>query len=138
MLVVKHGLRHILFEADSLQTEFIIGNISFAVGIWLWTPSAHGYFRPGMGLNLLDSPNQPELWGIMLLLSGVLKILGTMSGVLLPRRISCFVALFVWSFLALRISEPVGAWGHFSLAILLSGILAFINFLLLLRLKAQA
>jgi len=84
----------ILLRSDTEYTEFILGIISFLTGIWLFLPFCHPYFIGTMG-----QAAKPEVWGTMLVFSGVTKFIGVLRGRLGLRQVSCFLALLVWWFL---------------------------------------
>lgn len=71
-----------------------MGVISFLTGIWLFMPYCHSHFVGALG-----HAAKPEVWGTMLVSSGLTKFVGVLRGRLGLRQTSCFLALIVWWFL---------------------------------------
>jgi hypothetical protein len=94
MKLVKH-IGNIIFRTDTEYTEFLLGMVSIITGIWLFIPFAETYFQRGLG-----SAAKPELWGTLLLFSGLTKFIGVLRGRLSFRQTSCLIATFVWVFIS--------------------------------------
>ncbi len=91
----KSKLIHILFGTETEFAEMFMGIVSIVIGIWLWTPAAHPGFSAYNATHML-----PEIWGILLIISGTMKLWGIYDSRLAFRKFSCLLATWVWGFVA--------------------------------------
>lgn len=95
MHAIKGRLNELLLATSTEYAELLLGVLSTFTGIWLFFPVCHTGFCPWQLERCL-----PETWGVMLLLSGILKLYGVFSMGRLTRLISAGIATLVWLCLA--------------------------------------
>jgi hypothetical protein len=88
-------ISELLLTTSTEYAELLLSVLSTLAGIWLLLPVCHVGFHPWQLKHCI-----PECWGIMLLLSGLLKLYGVFQAVFRVRQISCGLATLVWLFLA--------------------------------------
>ncbi len=124
----RHPILDFLLCADTRYAELLLGLISFIVGIWLCTVNAHQVFP----LQKVTH-HVPELWGIALIISGMLKIVGVFRSGMMLRKVSCLVASFVWIFLTCSFYQ---ATLHSVMLIgIVTGLMAFYNAVIYIKLS---
>lgn len=93
-------LCQLLFKSNTEYAELLLGATSLLMGFWLTLPLVHVSFMPFIVDNGI-----PELWGAVLMVSGILKLIGVFYEVLLIRKISCMLATLVWLCLTLTLLD---------------------------------
>lgn len=97
---------YIILQSSTEYAEFLLGVISLLTGFWLVLPFCRSHFAASS----ISSCVKPEIWGALLLFSGAAKFIGVLRTKLGLRQASCFIAMFVWWFVALILASGDDAW----------------------------
>ena len=95
-----HRLYHLLFKSNTEYAELLLGATSLFMGFWLTLDLVHVSFMPTIVDNSI-----PEIWGSVLMASGLLKLIGVFYEQLFVRKISCMLATLVWLCLTLTLLD---------------------------------
>lgn len=95
-----HRLYQLLFRSNTEYAELLLGATSLLMGFWLTLDLVHISFMPTIINNSL-----PEVWGSVLMASGLLKLVGVFYEQLFIRKISCMLATLVWLCLTLTLLD---------------------------------
>lgn len=90
-------MKYSYFDHETENSEFSLGIVSMLFGVWFWLPICHSQLNKLLlGIN---TTNQPEILGTLLLVSGLFKFIGLCIGHYRIRKLSCIIAAFVWFFI---------------------------------------
>lgn len=95
-----HRLYQLIFNSNTEYAELLLGTTSLVMGFWLTLNVVHVSFMP-----IIIENGIPEIWGSVLMTSGLLKIVGVFYEQLFVRKVSCMLAAIVWLCLTLTLLD---------------------------------
>lgn len=125
----KQRLYELFLLASTEYAELLLGFLSLSMGIWLLVPKTHSVFQP-----IIINHFGPEVAGLVLTMSGMLKLVGLYRQNFTDRKISCFLASVMWLFLTIAFMQNNVT--KFSIvAIPLTIVMSLFNSLIFIKLK---
>jgi hypothetical protein len=126
---MKQRLYELFLVSSTEYAELLLGFLSLSTGFWLFLPSVSSVFQPYIIEHFI-----PQIVGIVLLMSGMLKLVGIYHENFAARKISCFLAAIVWgfltaSFLQLQVTQ------YNLIALPLTAVMSLFNALIFIKLK---